>query len=153
MALCVPFWLRERIQIARRGPDNVTVYWICFMGRQREEEGKKIEKRGKDKAKCGDEGITGMPQRDRFVKVYECMIGCQSLSLPLSLFLHLAYCQTTLFPSKHISWISCATMRKCEINCLQLSVCMCFYALPDLVIFFLRGNDIMKLFSPNCCQV
>lgn len=49
MALCVPFWLRERIQIARRGPDNVTVYWICFTERRRERERVCVREEEKEK--------------------------------------------------------------------------------------------------------
>lgn len=82
MALCVSFWLWERIQIARRGPDNVTVYWICFIERRRERErdaGREGETQGerqrgrereeKEEEKYGDEGIRHAVDlwKDRFV--------------------------------------------------------------------------------------
>ena len=53
MCVCVSPSLRERIQIARQGPDNGTVYWICF-SEEMDRERKSKREREREKNKEGD---------------------------------------------------------------------------------------------------
>lgn len=46
------FWLWERIQIARRSPANVTLYWICFTEMQKEEGGWRETERKRGERGC-----------------------------------------------------------------------------------------------------